>query len=172
MNIVEEFLENYFGNSYLFESNDITINTVSDAAIPMTLSENSTFNLSSGAQSVADMQNNIDFLEKKIEYFKAIRHAQGIERTNMTLEYTFDNITIYNNIASLTVSVISTFNYVDRATPSCQEKIFEIDLVNINGNWLVADITETFSWFDAMYKNDEDFSPQSEIQTLYSLLLL
>lgn len=149
---VESFLRNYTEETMLYEDNDLTSHTVADAVIPMTAAvEAQSFQLSTGPATLVEMQDNISFVERKAEYYKGFRQLGNIYRTGLNLAYTFESVEVNGDTATATVSELATFTYTDCTEQSIMETIYTVDLVNISGEWLVADITDN-DWFDAEYK--------------------
>lgn len=168
--VVETFLQNYAEYTRINEPVELTRNTVLDASVPMVLLENQPFVLSSGDATLTDIQNNIAFLEEKAMYFKEARKMQGITRTDLSLDYDFKNITINDNSAFVEVSELASFFYTGETQQTFIEKVYNVDLINIGGQWLVADVTDN-EWFDATFKEEPTFSAQTELLNLENSLL-
>ncbi|WP_419033853.1 amidase domain-containing protein, partial [Dysgonomonas gadei] len=163
--VVQSFLQDYTTTSMLYDDNDLSVNTVSDASIPMPMSDDKVFKLSSGDATIAELQHNITYIEEKMEYFKRARLLHNISRTDLQLTYNYNDIYITGDTATVEVSEISTFYYTGQTQQSLIETTYIVDLVNLDGQWLIADITDN-DWFDYEYKKDPTFTAQDAISKL------
>lgn len=163
--IIRDFLQNYTEESMLYTDEDLITHTVADESIPRSIhASESTYQLTSGDTTLQKMQNNILFVEEKAQYFKAIRQFYNIRRTDLSLEYDFEELRLDSdtNTGFARVSEVATFYYTDYEYPSLYETIYDIDLVNIDGIWLIADVTDN-DWFDIEYKSDTELQSQDLI---------
>lgn len=167
--VTQSFLQQYTEYSRMYEDVDLTENTVLDVGVPMLMSGKQAFTLSSGDATLADIQDNIGFIEKKAEYFKEARVMQDITRTDLELTYNFDSITINGNSATVEVSELASFFYTGETKQTFVETNYTVDLIQVGGRWVVADATDN-DWFDYSFKDDSDFSVQAELSTLEDAL--
>lgn len=139
--IIRDFLQNYTEESMLYTDEDLITHTVADESIPRSIhASESTYQLTSGDATLQKMQNNILFVEEKAQYFKAIRQFYNIRRTDLSLEYDFEELRLDSdtNTGFARVSEVATFYYTDYEYPSLYETIYDIDLVNIDGIWVTV----------------------------------
>ena len=163
--IIQDFLQNYTEESMLYTDENLTAYTVADANIPLSpYSVESTYHLSSGDATLQTMRENISFVEEKAQYFKEMRQYYNIQRTDLHLDYHFEELTLDRdaNTGFARVSEVATFYYTDYDQPTLYETIYDIDLVNLDGVWLIADVTDN-DWFDINYKSDAGFQAQDVI---------
>lgn len=164
--VVKAFLQSYTESTLLNTERDLTINTVYDAAVPMTMAEETTFELTSGTVTLSDMQKNISYIEEKADFLKAAREAQDITRTDLELNYVFSDVSIDGNTASATVSETASFYYTGETQQSFAETIYTVDLIKVQGTWLIADVYDN-DWFDDTYKASADtFSAAATMEDL------
>ena len=149
---VEQYLQTYTQSTLMNEDSSLSVNTVSGVVVPLTRAENATYALSSGTATLPEMQENISYIEEKAEFFKEARQAQGITRTDLELSYDFEDVTVAGNTATATVSELASFYYTGETQQSFAETIYTVDLVNVDGEWLIADVNDN-DWFDATYKD-------------------
>lgn len=149
------FLQSYTESTLLNTERDLTINTVSDAAVPVTVAKEMTFELTSGTATLTDMQENISYIKEKAAFLKAAREAQNITRTGLKLNYVFSDVSIDGNTAAATISETASFYYTGETQQSFAETIYTVDLIKVDGKWLIADVYDN-DWFDDTYKASAD----------------
>lgn len=149
------FLNAYLRDIFLYEESPIelyTIASLTDEALTSIVSyENKNL-------SVNSFLNNIYFINDKIYYWKHIRTAYNIVRRDFHIEHNILDCDIINNIAYVTVVSSLSYQYVDSKLPTYEELVFHLELLNMNGNWLIIDMSEQYSWFDALYKDNPTFN--------------
>ncbi len=104
---------------------------------------------------ISDLFSNIEFLFDKETYWKYVR--QDIFRRDFAVAYIFSDFQIDGDVTSITATACISYQYVDSDFPSGEQNIFQVDLLRIDGQWLICDVTEQYSWIDGVYKNDPDF---------------
>ena len=70
------------------------------------------------------------------------------------------------DIATVQAHDHASFYYAGLGAPSGMGGEFEILMVQVDGEWLIADIFEQNDWFDAEYKNDPKFDPEELIASV------
>ncbi len=166
MDTVEAFLRDYAVQTLLYDDRDLTKNTVSDGTIALPINVlTRSYALPSGVATVAQLKDNISYLQAKAEYWKGMRLMQDIYRKNLELTYAFDSVNVYGSTARAEVREISQFTYTDCTEPTYIETEYTVDLVDLAGRWLIADVTGN-DWFDAENKDTESFDPQAALHEL------
>lgn len=151
---VREFLNSYYENVYLYEDSDFSAYTVAS----LSTSELASHITHKGSQvQLSSYLANIDFLADKIEYWKYVRQDQSIYRTNFLADIQITDWEIDGNSASVNVTSMLTYRYIDCIQDTYCEERYNIELVKIGSTWLVSDFTEPYSWFDAAYKGNPSF---------------
>ena len=159
------FLDAYLRGIFLYEESPIesyTIASLTDEALSNKVTyENKNL-------SVNSFLNNILYINDKIDYWKHIRTAYNIFRRDFHIEHNILDCEVNNNIANVTVVSSLSYQYVDSKLPTYEELIFYLELLNMNGNWLIIDMSEQYSWFDALYKNNPSFNVDALINEFES----
>lgn len=167
---IESVLRAYQQEAMLYVETDQRFCTVSDPYF--LLSEEAsrqTFELSGEELSLSQLQGNISFLEKKADYYAAMRQMQGIYRENLQLRYNCQELTLEDRTAHAFVTEAASFRYLDSDRPSVYQTYYSVDLVKLDGRWLVADVTDG-SWFDSLYKSDPAFDVSAALDTFAASL--
>ena len=147
------FLRNYQEASLLYEARDLRANTVADPYLVLPEgTENAVFRVAKKDLTLAQLRENIAYLEKKAAYYAGMRQLQGIYRENLQLHYTLEELETEDNTCRASVTSTAEFRYTDSEQPSVYETGFTVRLVRLGRRWLVADLTDG-SQFDKTYKN-------------------
>lgn len=148
---VELFLRSYTEEAMLYEERDQRLGTVSDPRLTLSPeTEAQTFRLGEKDFTLAQLRENIAFMEKKAAYFAGMRQMQEIYRENLRLDYTFQEIELEEDVCHVKVTEAAGFRYLDSARDSVNEYVYWIDLVRLDGQWLAASVTDG-SKFDKKY---------------------
>lgn len=146
-------------NMWLYESNDLSVNTlsryISETQATMStspiFSELTTLNLSD--TELERLNAGLDFVENKVLYFKSIRQSQNILRNDFNIEYSVMDVIQNGSTAQTQIYEYISFRYPDFPdTLSEVVNIYTVDLIEIDGKWLVADVTAENDWFDDTFK--------------------
>ena len=152
---IEAFLHSYAEEAMLYIDSDQTVCTVAAPEIVRTQDSSQVFTISGKDVTLAELQENIRYVEKKAMFYSAVRRMQEIYREDLRLSYRY-TLTLKENTCHASVTEAASFYYTDSERPSVYETIYSIDLVKIGEQWLVADITDG-SRFDSLYKKDPAF---------------
>ena len=157
---VDAFLTIYQQNVFLYTDIDYDYLTVL-AADP-----DATVEWKGRSVRLSEFHKNILFYHDREAYWKHIRQTQGITRQNYESMCHFDRIEISGDTATVTVSLGYSFVYDDDPTGNGSGGFedFELLLVRVDGNWLVADVLSLWDWFDGQYKDDPDFDVDKLIE--------
>lgn len=148
---VEVFLRSYSEEALLYKDCDLRAGTVAGpGAVFSPQEEEKTFLLSQGEMTLADMRENIAFMEKKADYFSGMRQMQGIYREDLELSYAYRELEAEDGVCCVEATETARFYYTDSAIPSVNEETYLVDLVKLEGQWLVAFVTDG-SGFDRRY---------------------
>ena len=104
---------------------------------------------------ISAMNPNIEFLFGKELYWKY--HRLGISRTDYHTTFFFPEFTPEGSTLSLQVNINVGFRYTDSDTSSFDGLTFDIDLLKVDGQWYICEVTELYSSIDYQYQNDPDF---------------
>lgn len=149
---VEDFLYRYDRASLLYDPQDLRTGTVAGPDVTTTPEDEARiYRLSSKDTTLADMRENIAFVEKKADYYAGMRQMQDIYRKNLTLAYTYQELTVKDDTCRVKLTEAAGFQYTDSEIPSVNESIYTINLIRLNGQWRIATITDGSS-FDNLYK--------------------
>lgn len=147
------FLRNYQETTLLYEPRDLRANTVADPYLNMQEgAENALFRIGKKDLTLAQLRENIPYLEKKAAFYAGMRQLQGIYRENLQLHYALDELEIENNACRAHVTATAEFRYTDSGRPSVYETGYTVRLVRLGRRWLVADLADG-SQFDKTYKD-------------------
>ena len=147
------FLRNYQEATLLYEARDLRADTVADPYLVLPEgTENAVFQIAKKDMTLAQLRENITYLEKKAAFYAGMRQLQGIYRENLQLHYTMEKLEIEDNTCRASVTSMVEFRYTDSEQPSVYETGFTVRLVRLGRRWLVADLTDG-SQFDKTYKN-------------------
>lgn len=149
---VEDYLYRYDHASLLYEPQDLRTGTVADPGI-ITTPENEArvYRLSDKDTTLADMRENIAFVEKKADYYAGMRQMQDIYRKDLTLAYIYEELTFTDDTCLVKLTEAAGFQYMDSGIPSVNESFYTINLIRLDGQWRIATITDGSS-FDSLYK--------------------
>lgn len=164
---VETFLRNFTEEALLYEERDQRVCTVLDPDISFAPDAwEQVYKLSGKDATLAQMRENIAFVEKKADYLAAMRQMQDIFRVNLKLAYTYQKIDFQDDVCYVKVTEAAGFRYTDTALPSVNESIYSVQLVKLDGRWLVAGFTDGSS-FDKQYmKQGGGFDVDAALQVL------
>ena len=153
---IETFLKSYGDEAMLYHSSDQTVCSVAAPQAAEAWGDDLVFQIGEKETSLADLRENIAFVEKKAAFYSAMRQMQGIYRENLQLSYRYPVFQLEDSFCHVSVTETASFYYVDSDRPSVYETVYSVDLVKLGGQWLVADITDG-SRFDGLYKEDPAF---------------
>lgn len=164
---VEIFLRSFTEEALLYEERDQRLGTVSDPDITISPEDwERTYSLSGRDVTLAQMRENIAFAGKKADYLAAMRQMQNIYRENLRLVYTYQKLDIQDDTCRVTVTEAAGFRYTDAVLPSVNESIYSVDLIKLDGRWLVAGFTDG-SGFDGLYmEQGGDFDVGEALKSL------
>lgn len=140
-------------NMWMYEDNDVTRGTIQELAATTAALSAPLKKLGLSTEEVSAFAEDISFLREKTEYFKTMREEQDIRRNDFQLHYFFDEPEIDGDRASLYVVESISFHY-----PELPDKLSEainyynMELVRVDGRWLVAGIAAEGDDFDEAYK--------------------
>jgi len=155
--VAEQYLSAASRNMWLYESNDLSEGTLSGylAASPTTRAAFLDDPVAGVSEAeLLKYEAGISFVENKVEYFKNMRKSQNIQRNEFSMEYSLVDVDSTETTAKVEMIEYISFRYPD--FPDVLSEVFSVytvDLVNINGGWLVADVTEENGPFDREYKD-------------------
>lgn len=162
---VETFLRGYTEEAMLYQERDQRSGTVAGAALSPEARER-TFHLDGKDKTLAQLIEDIAFLEKKADYYAGMRQIQNIYREDLQLDYTYQEMEFEEDVCHVKVTEAASFRYLDSPRPSVNEAVYWIDLVKLDGQWLVASATDG-SGFDKSYsKQGAAFDPAAALETL------
>lgn len=149
----ESILRNYEEMAMLYEARDLRSGTVAEPGLVLPEEvEAQIFPLGKKEVTLAQMRENVIYLEKKAGFYIAMRQMQDIYRENLRLYYTMESLTLEENIARAYIRETAQFRYTDSDRQSVYEVFFTVYLVKLEDRWLVADVTDG-SRFDSLYKS-------------------
>ena len=135
--VVEAFLSAYEENCYLYTDNEYDHLTVL-AADPATI-----VIWEGNSVPLSDFHGNIQTIHDKEAYWKQARQNQGSYRDNFKTTCHFNGITFDGDTATVMAEFAMSFSYTDQpGTTSGGRDGFELLLVQVDGSWLIANITE------------------------------
>lgn len=145
---VEALLRNYQEEAMLYESRDLRSGTAADPALAGCAQ---TFHVKDEDVTLAQLGDNLIFLEKKAAFYAMMRQIQGIYRQELQLFYEFDDPEITENVCRVSVKETEQFRYTDSDRLSVNETYYTVRLVKPEDRWVIADVTDG-SRFDTLYK--------------------
>lgn len=135
--VAETFLTAYEENVYLYTDNEYDHLTVLSADSDATVSYNGR------SVPLSDFHGNIYAVHDREAHWKQSRQEQGIYRHNFETACHFQSITFDGDTATVMAEYAMSFTYDDRpGTTSGGRDEFKLLLVQVDGSWLVAEVTE------------------------------
>lgn len=165
---IEKFLRSYAEEALLYTNTDQRMGSVTDPALSLS-GENPVFTISGEETDLARMKENIAFVEKKAAFCAAARQMQDIYREDLELTYTYRKLDLGENTGSASVVENAGFRYTDSDRRSVYETIYSVDLVKLDGQWLVAGATDG-SKFDSDHPVEAGFDAKTELEALRAAL--
>lgn len=139
-------------NMWLYESNNLEQGTISQAVTTYGRAA-VTDELPVSEVELEEYTEGISFVENKTEYFKALRQSQDIQRENFNAEYEAIDVNVDGQKANVRILEYISFNYPDFPDVLSEAvNDYSVELVKINGDWVVADVTALNDWFDDSFK--------------------
>lgn len=167
---IETFLRSYAEEALLYTDTDQRVCTISDPALALSGEDASQLlTLSGGEADLAQMRDNIALIEKKAAFYAAARQMQNIFREDLRLTYTYRELELGENTGHASVTENAGFRYTDSDRCSVYETIYNVDMVKLAGQWLVASATDG-SQFDADHPTAADFDVQAALEELHAAL--
>ena len=176
--LVENYLSNLARNRFLYENNDIktmTINSAYDTSLvnrTFSLMDSRTVQFSGNSLTVGEMKSNIDYVSDMATFESYSREKSGITRNDFSVLYNFDEINTSNEAATVRVAETMSFQYTDdpkNTEPSYLVNHFELKLMNVSGEWYIADVTDEYSLTEE--SKDEGFDLKVSIEALDKALI-
>lgn len=161
---IETFLRSYAEEAMLYTNTDQRVGTVSDPALTLS-GETAVFTISGKETDLAQMRENIALVEKKAAFYAAARQMQNIFREDLQLTYTYRKLELGESTGSASVVENASFRYTDSDRRSVYETIYSVDLVKLDGQWLVAGVTDG-SRFDSEHPTAAGFDVKAELEKL------
>ena len=112
---------------------------------------------------LSDFHGSIEYLHGKEAYWRHVRRDSGILPDTFQVTSRIEDIAYDGDTAFVLAHDHVTFYYEGLGAPSGMGADFEILMVRVDDQWLIADIFERNDWFDADYKDDPNFDPEALI---------
>lgn len=147
-NTVENFLGEYNAEVWNGHDSDLTANTaaaIADAA-PYALGIDSV-----DRAALTTYQDNISYVQEKADYFREIRETDGLAHSEPQYRYEYHDVTIDGNKATTSFTECVWFYYEGMDVETFIETEYEIELLEVDGQWLITNVTDN-TWFDDVYK--------------------
>ena len=136
--VTEAFLTAYQENVYLYTDNEYDYLTVL-AADPDAIA----FYGNGQSVPMLDFRNNIQNVHDREAHWKQSRQEQGISRRDFKTACHFQSITFDGDTATVMAEYAMSFTYDDQpGTTSGGRDEFKLLLVQVDGAWLIAEVTE------------------------------
>lgn len=148
LSAVEALLRSYQEEAMLYEARDLRSGTAAD---PSLVDNGQTFHVRDEGLTLAQLGDNLIFLEKKAAFYAMMRQIQGIYREDLQLFYDFGDPEITENVCRVSVKETEQFRYTDSDRLSVNETYYTVRLVKPEDRWIIADVTDG-SRFDTFYK--------------------
>lgn len=164
---VEQFLRSYTEEAMLYVERDQRSGSVADPNVVLSAeAEAKTFQIGKREVTLPQMRDNIAFIEKKADYFAGMRQMQNIYREGLDLDYTFQEMTFTGDVCRVKVTEAAGFRYADSTQASVNEYIYWVDLVKLDGQWLVGASTDGSTFDSAYSKEGGSFDPNAALAQL------
>lgn len=148
---IGSYLRSYQEKAMLDQDRDLRSGTVADPGLHLGAADQS-FVLANGkSAALSELRENIIFAEKKAVFYAGMRQLQGISREGLRLRYALEELEMKANACRASVRETAEFRYTDSDRPSVYETYYTVDLLKLEGRWLVADVTDG-TRFDKLYK--------------------
>ena len=135
--VTQAFLTAYGENVYLYTDNEYDYLTVLAADPDETVSYNGK------SVPLSDFHGNIQAVHDREAYWKQSRQEAGISRHNFETACHFQSITFNGDTATVMAEYAMSFTYDDKpGTTSGGRDEFKLLFVQVDGAWLIAEVTE------------------------------
>lgn len=115
---------------------------------------------SSGLQAMTEA---LALQEAKVSFYGHLYETQDISYQSFDAEYLFHEVSVDGNCAVVDVSEVLNYQYSDCADPTYELIKYNIALIRVDGEWLIADVVSDDPFFQQNYNNDS-FNLESAIQ--------
>ena len=115
---------------------------------------------------LSDFHGSIEYLHGKEAYWRHVRRDSGILPDTFQVTSRIEDIAYDGDTAFVVAHDHVSFYYEGLGAPSGMGADFEILMVRVDDQWLIADIFERNDWFDADYKDDPNFDPEALIASV------
>lgn len=165
--VAKEYISSLSRNSFLYENNDtepLTIKGALESSVlhrSVAISDTKTVDFGDETKTVGEMKSNIDYIEDIASYNRYCRQESGITRKDFNAQYICGEVSYTADTATVQVGETISFMYTDdplNTEPSYMSNVYNVKLMNVAGQWYVADITDGFAFSDASKENGFDFS--------------
>ena len=94
-----------------------------------------------GTTGPIQIEDGMDFVLEKADYYKLSRMRQKIYREDFKTEYEILRVEMSGDFAQVSVYELISFRYLDSATDSFCGQATDVVLYHLDGRWLVLDVT-------------------------------
>lgn len=167
MDVAKKYISSLSRNSFLYENNDTETLTIKAALGLPTLqrsaimSDTRTIEFGDKIKTVGELKSNIDYVEDIVAYNRYSRQKAGITRANFDAQYVCCEVSYTADTATVRVGETVSFMYTDdplNTDPSYMSTVYDVKLMNIAGQWYVADITDELAFSEVSKEDGFDLS--------------
>ena len=150
----ETILRSYEEAAMLYMDRDLRAGTVAESSVllPAGEEESRSIRVFGKDMTLDQLPGNIVFLEKKAEFYAAMRQMQGIYREDLRLNYRMEELELTEDTAKASIRETAQFRYTDSDRQSVYETFYTVYLLKLEGRWLIAGVTDG-SRFDKLYRD-------------------
>ncbi len=134
--IAVDYITKYIYNSYLYQSNDLTIGTANEILKQST----ETYCVDNEFVSASSLCDRMTSFKLSADYYRHIRTAQNIERYDFSYTPTVISSNVETDSAYVHIYTHISFKYLLGSEPSECGDNYIVHLLKIDGNWYIVDI--------------------------------
>lgn len=137
----EQYLTLLAKEMYLYETTET--DTLTIASLDASLQDDS-INQISGFYRLSELKTDLETIDALAEYTKFYREMAGITRENFNVSYSFSDIEIYDDYATLTAKEHISFHYTHMTNFNELTELintYSLELVKVNNVWFIAKVT-------------------------------
>lgn len=146
-----DFVSSYVNNCYLYETNDLSANTIkaitrsevisSGFGDQQLASPTDIINMNGELISISSLCDNISLVEDYAAYCRYTRSARKITRYNFSFDYSILDTHLGSDYATVYLYTVVSFSYEPDGEPAVGGDHYEVNFAKVNGQWCITQVT-------------------------------
>lgn len=151
-NVATAFLSDATQNMYLYTENNLDVHTISSMPVSAEgWAKSRVYSIAGKTLALSDFLENMALVNDKVSYYKYIRSSQNLLVNDFTQTYTVDDIQVFGDMATVSITELLTWQYADYDLPSAARIHYNVTLINDGTCWRVAEVIAPEELFDQQY---------------------